>query len=183
MENRAEAIADWRRDPWRYLMWIVAGGLAVVAALDVEAMRQGEYARVILAALFVLACALVELGIRRSPGWAYYAGAALAVLTAIGQVYVNLAAGLVGSADNPFNTMFFAIAALTLTGAVIVQTRASAMVWVMGAATLAQVAAGLVAGMMVPVDTGEPQPAGIMFLTFYVGGLWLNAAALFRVAR
>lgn len=183
MTESAQAIADWHPDPWRYLMWVVAGGLVLVAALAIEPIRQGEYARVILAALFVLGCAIVEVGTRKSAGWTYVAGLVAAVLTAFGETYVNLVAGLVGSPDDPFNTMFFLIGALVLTGAVIVQGRAPGMVWVMGAAALAQVAAGVVAGMLVPGDPGEPQPAGIVFLTFYFAGLWLNAATLFRVPR
>ena len=72
--------------------------------------------------------------------------------------------------------------ALVLTGMVVVRGRAPALVWVMGAAALAQVAAGVVGGILVPGDEAEPQPAGIMFLTFYFAGLWLNAASLFRAA-
>ena len=119
---------------------------------------------------------------RKSAGWAYKAGLIVAVLTGLGQAYMNVVAGLIGSPDNPFNLMFFLIVALTLTGSLIVQGRAPGMVWVMGAAALAQVAAGLVGGLMVPGDEGEPQPAGILFLTVYFAGLWLNATALFRVA-
>lgn len=182
MTSSVQTIDDWRRDPWRYLMWVVAGGLVLVAALAIEEIRQGEYARVILAAMFGVGCAIVELGARKSAGWAYKAGLIVAVLTGLGQAYMNVVVGLIGSADNPFNLMFFLIVALTLTGSLIVQCRAPGMVWVMGAAALAQVAAGVVGGMMVPGDVGEPQPAGIMFLTVYFAGLWLNAAALFRVA-
>lgn len=163
-------------------MWVVAAGLIVAAALDIAAIRQGEYARVILAALFAIAAAIVELGARKPAAWAYRAGLIVVALTCIGQTYMNLVAGLVDSPDNAFNTMFFLIVALTLTGAVIVRGAATEMVWVTGAAALAQVAAGVIAGMLVPGDAGEPQPAGIVFLTFYFAGLWLNAAALFRAS-
>lgn len=182
MTKSAQATANWPRDPWRYLMWLVAAGLVLAASVAIEAIREGEYARVVLAVLFVVGCAIVEIGTRKPAGWAYVAGLVVAVLTAFGETYVNLVAGLIGSPDNPFNTMFFLIVALTLTGSVIVQGRASGMVWVMSLAALAQVSAGVVAGMMVTSDPGEPQPAGIMFLTFYFAGLWLNAATLFRAA-
>jgi hypothetical protein len=152
MTSSVQTMDDWNRDPWRYLMWIVAGGLVLVAALATEEIRQGEYARVILAALFGAGCAIVELGVRKSAGWAYTAGLIVAVLTGLGQAYMNVVAGLIGSPDNPFNLMFFLIVALTLTGSLLVQGRAPGMVWVMGAAALAQVAAGVVGGMMVPGD-------------------------------
>ena len=68
MTSNVQTMDDWRRDPWRYLMWVVAGGLALVAALAIEEIRQGEYARVILAALFGVGCAIVELGCESRPG-------------------------------------------------------------------------------------------------------------------
>jgi hypothetical protein len=182
MASGVQTMDDWNRDPWRYLMWIVAGGLALAAALATEEIRQGEYARVILAVLFAIGCAIVEVGVRKSARWTYSAGLIVTGLTSLGQAYMNVVAGLIGSPDNPFNVMFYLIAALALTGSLIVQGRATGLVWVMGAAALAQVAAGVVGGMLVPGDAGEPQPAGIMFLTMYFTGLWLNAAALFRAA-
>src|SRR5262245_9157976 len=103
MTSSVQTMDEWRRDPWRYLVWIVAGGLVLAAALAVEEIRQGEYARVILAALFVVGCAIVELGVRKSPGWAYKAGLIVAALTALGQTYMNLVAGLIGSPDNSYN--------------------------------------------------------------------------------
>lgn len=164
-------------------MSVAAAGLVLAAALATDAIRQGEYARLILAALFAASCAIVELAVRQSAGWAYRAGLILAVLTGLGQAYMNLVAGLFGSLDdNPINLVFFLIPALTLTAFLVVQGRARGMVWVMGAAALAQVAAGVVGGYLDTGNQGEPQPAGILFLTVYFAGLWLNAATLFRVA-
>ena len=85
MTSSVQTMDDWNRDPRRYLMWIVAGGLVLVAALATEEIRQGEYARLILAALFGVGCAIVELGVRKSAGWAYKAGLIVAVLTGLGQ--------------------------------------------------------------------------------------------------
>jgi hypothetical protein len=182
MTSGVQTMDDWSRDPWRYLMWVVAAGLVLQAALAADAIQQGEYARVILAALFATGCAIVELGVRKPAAWAYTAGLIVAGLTGLGEVYMNLVAGIISGPDNPFNLMFFLIVALTLTGAVIVRGSAPALVWVMGAAVLGQVAAGVVGSILVPGDESEPQPAGIMFLTFYFAGLWLNAATLFRAA-
>jgi hypothetical protein len=94
MASRVQAMEDWRRGPWRYLMWVATAGLMLAAALAIDAIRRGEYARVILAALFGVSCAVVERAVRKSAGRAYKAGLIAAVPTGFGQAYMNLVAGL-----------------------------------------------------------------------------------------
>ena len=181
MTSSVQTSSDWRRSPWRYLMWGAAGALVLVAVLAIEAVRQGEYALVIMAGLFAFGCAIVERGTQTAAAWAYRGGAVLAMLTGLGQVYMNLAVGLIGSEDDPINLMFFAIVLLALLGSLGVRARAGAMVWVMGVAALTQLVAGVV-GMVFQIGLTEPRPEGVAFLTVYFAGLWLNAAALFRTA-
>jgi hypothetical protein len=181
MTSHVEISTEWRRSPWRYAMWAMAAVLILVALLAFEAVRQGEYALVITAGLFALGCAIVERAGQKSAAWAYRAGVALAVLTGLGQVWMNLAVGLIGSEDSPINLMFFAIVLLALVGSLAARGRATGMAWAMAAAALAQVVAGAV-GIGMQIGDTAPQPEGIIFLTLYFGGLWLNAAALFRIA-
>jgi len=180
MTSTATGATHWRNSPWRYLMWLAAAALIAVAGMATEALRQGEYALVVTAALFALGCTVVELGARKSARWTYAAGAAIAALTGLGQVWMNLAVGLVGSEDNPVNLVFFAVVAVAMLGALLVRGKAAGMVWVMGLAAAIQVLAGAIG--MTAGDAVHAPPSGMLFLTTFFAGLWLNAAALFRAA-
>lgn len=180
MTSNVQHLGEWRRSPWRYVMWAGAGALLVAALAAFEAIRQGEYGLVVIAVLFALVCLVVERGARKSTRWAYWAGVTIAILTGLGQMYMNLAVGLVGNEDNPINLMFFAVVAFAALGSAVALGRPAGLAWAMAAAALAQVAAGAV-GVAVQLD--EPMRAGgMVLLTLYFVGLWLNAGALFRLS-
>jgi hypothetical protein len=135
---------------------------------------------VVIAVLFAVVCLVVERGAGKSAKWTYRAGAVIALLTGLGQIYMNLAVGLVGSEDNPINLMFFGVVALAALGAVVALGRPAGLAGAMMAAAVAQVIAGIV-GVIVQLDEGI-RAGGMVLLTLYFVALWLNAGALFRMA-
>jgi len=162
--------------PWRTLGW---GGAAVLLALPLVAMQFTEEVRwyetdfIVLGLLIGAAGGLLELALRLSRSPAYRAGFAAAVLGAFLLIWANLAVGIVGNEDNPFNLWFFALLAVGPLGALIAHGRASGMAPTMGIMAAAQTVLFLFAQA---THAGEGWPA-LFFLPF-----WLAGAALFSRA-
>jgi hypothetical protein len=183
MTSDVRATSDWSRSGWRYAMWAIAAALAGFALYAWEAVTVGEYGLVVVAIMFALVAVVVERAAATRARWAYGVGIAIAVLTALGQMWMNLAVGIIGSEDNPTNLIFFLIPLAVLTGLPLLR-RPGRLAWLLAAAAVGQVI-GAVYGTLAPLGPPEPEMAplgGIIILTAYFAGLWLNAAALFRAA-
>jgi hypothetical protein len=115
----------------------------------------------------------VELVVRASSSLAWRAGAVVAVLAAFLTLWVNLAVGMIGSEDNPYNFIFLGVLALGLAGALVARFRAANMARAMLAAAIAQAAAG--AGGL-----SQDVRGGIFSIGF--AAFWLLAAGLFALA-
>jgi hypothetical protein len=129
-----------------------------------------------MGALIALAGGLMELAVRLSRSWAYRAGFSIAVLSGFLTVWSNLAVGIVGNEDNPFNAWFFGLLLAGLLGALIAQGRARGMALTMGMMAAAQVALFVLAWVM---EAAQQVTPALFFLPF-----WLASAGLFaRAAR
>jgi hypothetical protein len=175
MTGQAETIGGGRRGQgWRIALW---GGLAALLALPAVAMRFTSEVKwdetdfILMGVLLGGAGLLLELAVRRSSSWAYRAGFGLAVLAAFLTIWVNLAVGMIGSEDNPYNLLFGLPPALAAAGALLSRLRPAGMAGAMLAAAVAQAAVGL-AGL-----AADPR-GGLLSAAFAL--LWLLSAALFR---
>lgn len=157
------------------------GAAAVLMLLPVLAVRGVDAAAwhppgdfmflaILLAGLGIAYEIAVRVGQRR----AYAAGVGLATWTAMLNIWINLAVGIIGSEDHPANWMYAAVIAVAALGALLARLSAAGMARAMLAAALAQVlvfALALIAGL------GFTGP-----ITVFFTGLWLIAAWLFRRA-
>ena len=165
------------RNRWSAIVW---GGAAALLALPLMVMRFTREVVwtgsdfVVMGALLAIACGAYELAARASGSFAYRAGAAVAIVAALLTVWVNLAVGMIGGEDNPFNLVFLGVIALALGGAAVARFRAAGMVRAMAAAAAAQFLAGA-AGLSADLR------GGILSAGFAL--LWLLSAWLFRKAE
>lgn len=169
-----------RGNRWRLAIW---GGAACLLLLPLLAMRwlpgSGVHWTlsdfVVMGALLASACGGYELAAWISTDRAYRAAAGIAILAGFLTVWVNLAVGMVGNEDNPYNLLFAGVLAIALLGALFARLQARGLVRAMCAAALAQALAATVA-----LGAGW-DPRGALFSMFFVAP-WLMSAALFAVA-
>lgn len=136
-------LASLRRVAW--------GGAALALLLPAVAMLfthevdwgPGDF--LAAAGLLGAACFAVELALRRASAPLYVAAFALAVLTAVALLWVQLAIGVVGEPGDPANVVFLAAPAVGVVGALAARLRARGMAWAMAATAAAQAVASLVA--------------------------------------
>ena len=115
----------------------------------------------------------IEFLVRRSGNAFARLGSVIAVIAAFLTIWVNMAVGMIGSEDNPYNLLFLLVLVFVLLAGIAVRLRANAMVWILGIAALLQLALAL-GGM-------EVDPLGSRFSSAFALP-WLFAAALFRGA-
>ena len=165
---------------WRIVAW---GGAAIVLLLPLVAMGLGapgvhwtgsDFA--VMGLLLAVACGAWELGMRLSPNRAYRAGVALAALTGLLLVWVNLAVGFIGDTGNPANLLFAGVLAIAACGTLLARFRAGGIARALGAAAVAQAVVGVVALGVHRVGVVETIASAVFV------ALWLASAALFRRA-
>lgn len=174
-----------RERRWRILRW---GAAALLLSLpwfmmqvsDEWNWRPGSFA--VLGAMLAGALGAYELAVRTTGSAAYRAGVAIAVAAAFVLVWMNLAAGVIGSEDNPANLMYGGVLAVGAFGAIIARGRPSGMARALVATAIAQV---LLAAIAPSVWEAEPPGwAPILALNAVFAALFLAAAWLFqRAAR
>jgi hypothetical protein len=117
---------------------------------------------------------MFELAVRMSPSRAYRAGVGVALAAAFLLTWINLAVGIIGNEENPFNLLYFAVIAVAALGAVAARFRARGLAIAMATAAAAQVAVAVIALVGGFGFTGP--------ITVFFAGLWLASASLFRKA-
>lgn len=158
----------------------VWGAVAALMLLPILAIRSideltsdpGDF--MFLAILLVGVGVAYEVSARVSDRNAYRAAAGIALAAAFLNVWINLAVGIIGSEDNPANSIYAGVLAVAAVGAVLARFRPTGMARAIGAAEIAQLlvfAIALVAGL------GFTGPVTVFFTA-----LWLIAAGLFRKA-
>jgi hypothetical protein len=165
-----------RRVPWRAIGW---GGAVALLALPAVAMRftsevdWDETDFIFAGVLFALVGLGLELAVRASTSWAWRGGAALAVFSCFALIWVNLAVGMIGNEDNPYNLYFLGLIPFALVGAAVTRLRAPGMAIVMLIACLAQI--GIALGGYAADQRGA-------VFSVVMAGSWLLAAVLFHLA-
>ena len=168
-----------RNNFWRLATW---GGAACLLLLPLVAMHWFPGSGVdwtlsdfvVMGALLSIACGTCEL-VWRASGTFYRAAAGLAILTGFLTVWVNLAVGMIGDEDNPYNLLFAGVLAIAVCGAAFARLRARGMALAMAAAALAQ---AVVSG--VALAGGSDVLGALCSGAFAVP--WLLCALLFEVA-
>jgi len=157
--------------PWRLIGWGGAAVLLMVPKIANFPWTLSDY--IVMGVMFAITGGTIELAVRSSTDWAHRLGSLVAILTGFLTVWVNLAAGMIGSEDNPYNLWFGGVLAIAIAGSVLARGSPSALAAAMALAAAAQAGAsifGLAADMR----------GGIFSLAFT--GLWLLSAGFFRMA-
>ena len=176
-----------RRSRWRMAAWGTAAALLLLPLLAMQVTDEVNWDL----ADFAFAGALVigvgvtyELAARMTRGRAYRAAVGIALAAAFILVFANAAVGVIGSEDNPANSLYFGVLAVGIAGALMARFRPAGMARALVATALAQaLAAGIaLVGGMAPPGSG-PQ-LDILLLTAFFVALWLTSAWLFwKAAR
>ena len=177
MTDLTQILAGDRWSYWRIAMW---GGAALLLALPAIAMQlnasgvdwsAGDF--IVMGAMLGVACGACEFAARASGNGSYRVAAGIAIGTAFLTVWVNLAVGMIGPEDNPYNQLFGGVLLLALGGSVAARFKARGMAWAMLAAAVVQAVLGAIG---LPVD----QRGAIFSMIFALP--WLLSALLFRRA-
>ena len=162
----------------RALVWGGAAGLLLLPLLAMQFTREVDWDGrdfAVFAVMLLIPCGTFELAMRLSPSPAYRAGFGLAAVAAFLLVWVNLAVGMIGSEENPYNLWFCAVLATGLIGALISRFRARGMMRTLGAAAIAQ---ALISGIALLVGS---DPLGALLSGFWIL-FWLASARCFHYA-
>ena len=135
----------------------------------------------VAAALLVGTGLTYELAARNAGNIAYRAAVGVALAAALLLVWINLAAGIIGTEDNPANLMYIAVLTVGLMGAIIARLQPQGMARALFATALAQ---ALVAAIALIAGWGLPWsgPAEILGLNGFFIALFAGSAWLFRRA-
>jgi hypothetical protein len=124
-----------------------------------------------------------ELVTRKARSIAYRAAVGAALGTGLLLLWVDLAAGIIGSEDNPANWMYVGVLAVVIAGTLVVRFRPGGMERVLYAAALLQaltVVIALIAGLHRAPDSSVLEILGV---NGFFAALWAGSALLFRRAE
>lgn len=98
-------------------------------------------------------------------------------------IWINLAAGIIGSENNDANMMYFGVIAVGIIGAIIVRFQTEGMARVMFITALVQAFVPIIALIIWhPMSWGAAGVYGVLFLNAFFVALFLGSAWLFRYA-
>lgn len=172
----------------RRLRTVAWSGAVALLALPFVAMQftrevnWDETDFIVFGAMLLVAGGAFDLLTRMAGGWPYRIGAGIAVFAAFFLVWVNLAVGIIGSEDNPANTLYALVVAVAVGGAFVSHARPRGMAWTFAGAAAVQVAIGVLALAAGWGEGSRIYPRDIVGATLVVTTLWLAAAGAFAVA-
>ncbi|WP_207461124.1 hypothetical protein [Azospirillum sp. SYSU D00513] len=169
--------ARWRVAGWRVAGWGAAALLMLLPLLAMQvtgAVDWGAADFILFGAMLAGAGGGFELAARMTGSRAYRAGAGVALAAAFLLVWLNLAAGVIGTEDNPANLMHGGVLIVGIVGAAMARFQLRGMARALAATALAQ---ALVAVVALAAGLGEALAATGCFVA-----LWLLSAWLFRKA-
>lgn len=159
---------------WRMAGWSIPLLLLLLPLVAMQFTKEVDWTAsdfMFAAVIFGSVGLAFEFLVRKSSSLAYRVGAALGLLAAFLNIWVNAAVGMIGSEDNPFNLFFGGVLIIALVGAVVARFEAAGMARAMLVAGVAQIAVGA-------FGLSTDLRGGIFSMTF--AGLWLLSAALFH---
>ncbi|HEY1090722.1 MAG TPA: hypothetical protein VGE47_06510 [Burkholderiaceae bacterium] len=171
MKIQVGSDSRWR---WSTVVWGSAGLLLLLPLVAMQFSREVIWTGfdfLVFGGLLFCTCAFFELAARSRASNLYRAALSVALLGAFLLVWVNLAVGIIGSADEPANLLFGGVLLVGLIGAAIERLRPQGMALVLLAMALAQV---LVSALAISAGWQHPLIAMVFFV-----GMWLLSALLF----
>lgn len=166
-----------RGNPWRPVVWGLAGGLLLLPAVAMQFTRDVEWTAfdfMAFGAMLLAACGAYEFAAWISGNKVYRAAAGLAVIAGFLLTWINLAVGIVGDEHAQANLLFFGVLLVGIVGACLARFRAQGMSVALVATAIAQIVAGVVALML---GSFEAVALSVVF-----AGIWLSSAGLFKRA-
>jgi hypothetical protein len=119
---------------------------------------------------------------RKTDNATYLFAVGFALASAFILIWVNGAVGVIGTADNGANMLFFVVLAVAVIGGVIVRFQPLGMARVLYATALAQGVVAVIALLGSLGSTAPGWPRDILTLSAFFIALWLLSAWLFRKA-
>ena len=95
--------------PDRRIKWRLIGGGGATLLLAIPWLADFPWTAsdfIVMGVIFAITGVTIELAVRSSTDWAHRLGALVAILAGFLTVWVNLAVGMIGSDDNPYNLWF-----------------------------------------------------------------------------
>lgn len=132
--------------------------------------------------LAIVAVTLVFLTTRIRQNITYRSALGVAFAAAFILVWINLAVGIIGEPDNPFNLMYVGVLAVGIIGSIIARFRPHGMAHALFVTALAH---ALVVGIVLIASLGVPGRPGlgvILILNGFFIAMWVGSAWLFRKA-
>jgi hypothetical protein len=179
-------MTDLAHRPWdgrRVARWAVAATLLLIPALAMQIPDSGfnwSVGDFVFAGSMIGGTTLLyERAAKQPGGWAYRAGAAIALAACFLLIWINLAVGIVGNEDDPHNAAYFCEVLVAAATAFTAALRPAAMARAMLATAGFQL---LVTVLSAAAGWGANEPPGalaLLGLNIAFATLWLVSAALF----
>lgn len=112
----------------------------------------------------------------------YKIAVGLALFSGLFLVWANLAVGLIGSEDNPFNLVYFVVLAVGLIGALAARFRSKGLMWTLFTMAFVQAVITVIAFLMGMQDLPHSSVAEILGVNAFYIFLYVLSALLFRHA-
>ena len=160
--------------PWRIIGWGTVAALLLAPLVAMQFTSEVDWDEsdfIAMGFIFGSLGLALEFMISRSGSITFRIASGIAVLAAFLLVWTNLAVGMIGSENNPYNLLFGGVLAIALAGSIAARFRPTGMALVTAAAGVTQIA--------IAVGGIATDPRGA-FSSSVLGGLWLLAALLFR---
>jgi len=171
--------------PWRIVGWGFAVALlllpfvAMQLGADGVDWSLGDF--IVFGVMIGAVGGAFELVVRASGNWAYRGGAALGLLAMFLVVWANLAVGIVGNENNPWNQLFFLALLIGIAGACVARFRAGGMSVAMLVTAVGLMAAYVLARLNRPEEFGAHLMVELIGTSIFAL-LFVGSAALFRKA-
>jgi hypothetical protein len=173
--------------PWRAIRWSAALGLLMVPLVAMQFTDEvnwdlADFA--VFGVMLTVTCLGFDFLNGRSRNLAYQLAVGVGLMTGFLLVWVSLAVGLIGAANDDANLMYGGVLAIAVCGAVMARWQATGMARALIATAVAQAVAALIALGAGLGRTGPDWPQTILVLTTIFCAMWLISAGLFwRASR
>jgi hypothetical protein len=168
------AIGQRVLNPWRIIGWGTVSALLLAPLIAMQFTSEVDWDETDFIAMGFIFGSLglsLEFMISRSDSIAYRIASGIAILAAFLLIWANLAVGMIGYENNPYNLLFGGVLAIVLVGSTAARFRPTGMALATAAAGVTQIA--------IAVGGIATDPRGAFFSSV-LGSLWLFAAFLFR---
>lgn len=168
---------------WRHLYWPLAGAALLLPLLAMQVTEEVDWSGadiVLMGALLLGVGGTFELAARMSDDLSYRLGVSGALAAGF-LLWVNGAAGIIGTEDNSANLIYGGVLAIALIGVFVTRARPRGMSRAMVAAAAAQIVVSLVA-VVGGLGGSASGPMELLGTNGFFAALWAVSALMFRLA-